>query len=525
MKAKSLAMPFLALSLAAAPVTRAAADGGDALLGVVVGGVIGAAIANEAHKKKKSSGTTTRSSSGQSSAQREANREVQVALNYFGYPVGSPDGQLGPKSRAAISEYQITMGFPPTGTLNEFERDLLVSSYYRAQAGGATTASLIATNPQGVRGVLVAWKNERLGVGGAVATAPAPASNPFAGSVTAAAPAAPVAPAPASNPFAGSVTAAAPAAPAPAAPAPVFVTAPAAPAATGNAVPSFAAAAPAAAALPSFMGAAGAAQVSLSSHCSKVSLVTNSNGGFVTQVTMTDPAFALSEQFCLARTYAMAQSEDMISKIAGFTPQQIAEQCMGFAPALKSLVDAASVQPRETVTASVADFAAGAGMPPAQLAGTAKTCLGVGYTTDNMDLALGSALILSVLAEPAYAELVGHHLAAGIGASSRPDLALPWFEASLGSASSPVVQVFAPGMADRAGLIRMAAYSVAGQPMPGAPLPVPAPAPAAVIAPAPAPSPAPSPFAAPAATGTAGGGGGGFALPKLPFIGGGTANP
>lgn len=495
MKSKSIAMPLLALALAAAPVTRAAADGKDALLGVVVGGVIGAAIANEAHKNraKKSSGSTTRSSSGQTSAAREANREVQVALNYFGYPVGSPDGQLGPKSRAAISEYQITMGFPPTGSLNEFERDLLVSSYYRAQAGGASTAALIAQNPMGAKGVLVAWKNERLGTGGALPAAPAPASNPFAGTTTAAAPAAPASPAPSFVTNQGTAS---------------------------PAVPAFAAAAPAAAApaLPSFMGAAGAAPVSLSSHCSKVSLVTNSNGGFVTQVTMTDPAFALSEQFCLARTYAMAQSEELVGKIAGFTPQQIADQCLGFAPVLKPMVDAVSVQPRDAVTAQIASFAAGAGMPPAQLAGTAKTCLGVGYTTDNMDLALGSALILSVLAEPAYAELVGHHLAAGIGASARPDLALPWFEASLGTAASPVVQVFAPGMTDRAGLIRMAAYSVAGQPMPGGIVVVPAPAPAAAVVPSPSPSPSPQKDGAAA-------GSGGFALPKLPFIGGGTASP
>lgn len=430
MKFGHFATTCLAATLIVAPVQRAAAD--NALVGGIVGGIIGGAIVNEANKNRQK--TTTRSTaSTQTNAQREANREVQVALNYFGYNVGTPDGALGPRSRAAITEYQVMLGFPGTGQLNDFERDLLVSSYYRAQAGGAITAQMIATNPRGVKGLLIAWRDERLGV-----TPPAQAG------VMAAAPAAPAVPA---MPFAQAM------APAPAAPA-----------------------------LPSFMGQQGVTQVSLASHCSKVSLVTNTNGGFVTQVTMTDPAFALSEQFCLARTYAIAQSEELMAKVAGFTPAQIAEQCGGFVPVLKDHVAALSIKGRDEVLQGVSGFVLASGMAPAQLAGTAKTCLGVGYVTDNMDVAMGSALILATLGEKPYAELLGHHLSQGFGASRRPDLALPWFETSLGIMGEPVVQVFAPGMSDRAGLVRMAAYAVAGQPLPGgsaAPAPQSAPVPAA----------------------------------------------
>lgn len=440
MKFARFATTCLAATLVVVPVQRAAAD--NALVGGIVGGIIGGAIVNEANKNRNKS--TTRSSSGQTSAQREANREVQVALNYFGYPVGTPDGALGPRSRAAITEYQVTLGFPGTGQLNDFERDLLVSSYYRAQAGGATTAQMIATNPRGVKGLLIAWRDERLGV--------TPPAQP---GVMAAAPA-PAAPA---MPFAQAVVPAAPAV---------------------------------APGLPSFMGqAAAATQVSLASHCSKVSLVTNTNGGFVTQVTMQDPAFALSEQFCLARTYAITQSEELMAKVAGFTPAQIAEQCGGFGPAMADHVAAVSVTGRDAVLQGVSGFVLGSGMAPAQLAGTAKICLGVGYVTDNMDVAVGSALILTTLGERPYAELLGHHLAQGIGTSARPDLALQWFDMSIGTSGDPVVQVFAPGMSDRAGLIRMAAYAVAGQPLPGGSA---APAPAATPVPAMAPA-APAPQA------------------------------
>lgn len=411
-----IATTCLAATLVVVPVQRAAAD--NALVGGIVGGIIGGVIVNEANKDRQPKTTTRSTASGQTSAQREANREVQVALNYFGFPVGTPDGALGPRSRAAISEYQVTMGFPGTGQLNEFERDLLVSSYYRAQAGGATTAQMIATNPRGAKGVLIGWRDERLGVGQGQGTVMA------------------------------------------ATPAPV--------------VPFAEAAAPAAPAMPSFLGQGKGGLVSLASHCNKVSLVTNTNGGFVTQASMTDPLFALSEQFCLARTYAIAQSEDLIAKVPGFTPAQIAEQCAGLGPVLRDHVAAISLQGRDEVLQGVQGFVLGSGMSPAQLSGTAKICLGVGYMTDNMDVAMGSALILAVLGERTYAELPGHHLAQGIGAAQRPDLALSWFETGLGAPGDAVTTVFAPGMPDRNGLIRAAAHAAAGKPLPegtGAPVP------------------------------------------------------
>ncbi len=334
-----------------------------------------------------------------------------------GFPVGTPDGALGPRSRGAISQYQALLGFAPTGTLNSWEQELLVQSFYRAQAGGALTAQQIATDPRGTKGLLFAYRDEKLGV---------PSQG---GQMTAA----------------GTGTVA-------------------------GAVPQFSAAASGVTGLPSFMGQ-GAAQVSLASLCNKVSLVTNSNGGFVTQVTMTDPAFTLSEQFCLARTYAIAQSEDHVSKVSGFTPQQITQQCEGFGPAMKEYVSALSLKSREEVMQDVSGFVLASGMAPAQLAGTAKICLGVGYVTDNMDVAIGSALILTVVGEAAYAELMGHHLAAGIGAAQRTDLSLPWFDHSYSAGSDGTTLVFAPGMFDRAALVRLAAYSAAGRSLPGATVP------------------------------------------------------
>jgi hypothetical protein len=46
-------------------------------------------------------------------------------------------------------------------------------------------------------------------------------------------------------------------------------------------------------------------------------------------------------------------------------------------------------------------------------------------------MAVGSALMLVALGEPAYGELLGHHLREGFGTTTRPDLASGWYNASI----------------------------------------------------------------------------------------------
>lgn len=141
-----------------------AVAGGSDVVGGIIGGMIGAAIVNEANRSRPRA-TTTRRSTGVPSATREQNREVQTALNYFGYPVGTPDGALGPKSRAAISQYQALLNFPATGQLTEMERQILVTAYNRALIGGPVVAAAIS-GPQGMRGMLIAQRDEMLGGAG-----------------------------------------------------------------------------------------------------------------------------------------------------------------------------------------------------------------------------------------------------------------------------------------------------------------------------------------------------------------------
>ncbi len=476
MKLKAIATVGIIASLSFAPAQPAQADAGDAIAGALIGGLIGHAIAKD-QQKRRSQGTTQRRSTkskspGISSAQREQNREVQTALNMFGFPVGTPDGAIGPKSRAAISAYQATIGYPPTGQLTDYERTLLVTTYHRAVAGGPVVAQTVATHPLGMKGMLLVQRDEMAGV--TVAQPVQPVMPQLV---------APVATAPQPQLV---VT------PAPLAPAPTRGGAVAAAAGTVAALPALMPeAAPAETvaaepALPSFMGT-GVATVSLASHCNKISLMTNTNGGYVTAATMTDATFALGEQFCLARTYAMATGEELAAKVAGFTPEQIAQQCAAFGPVLASHVAALSEQPRDAVVTAVQGFVGTSGMSPAQLAGTAKVCLGVGYTTDAMDVAVGSALLLTALGEAGYSELLGHHLSQGFGATVRPDLALDWYQMGL-DAMGGGKAVFAPGLTDRPDVIRKAAFTIAGRAGELAPLAVSLPQFAIADPAAPAPS-------------------------------------
>lgn len=386
----------------------------DGLVGGIVGGIIGGVIVNEATKNRQRQTVTRRATVKKptmSTAQREANRETQVALNYFGFPVGTPDGVIGQRSRGAISEYQMTLGYPATGQLTEFERSHLLGSYNRAVAGGALTMQQAAANPMGMRGLLVTWRDEAAGVAmpqvqqpGQMALMPVP--------------------------------------PGADAPAPVVE---------------------AASGLPTFLGGAAAQQASLASACNKIALMTSTNGGYTTVANMTDPLAALGEQFCLARSYAIATGEEMAAQVPGTTPDEIAAQCMGFAPAMKAETGALSLEPAADVLEQTRSFALGTGMAPQQLAATAKICLSVGYARDNMDVAIGSALLLASLGEAGYGELLGHHLSQGYGAAKRADLAFDWYGMAVDAAAKGTVPVFAPGQPERMVLVRKAAYAITGR--------------------------------------------------------------
>ncbi|PTX56344.1 putative peptidoglycan binding protein [Litoreibacter ponti] len=429
---KNFTMACAAAALISVPASRAQADGRDFAAGIVAG-VVGSAIVRNAGKQKRvvRQKTYTKKRATVPSYVRQERRDIQNALNYFGFPAGTPDGVLGKRSRAAISNYQVHMGYPATGQLTDYEKNFLLQSHNRALAGGAATNQAIAASPTGPRGLLITYRNEAAGIVPTAPAAPVPTTTVV------------VAPQPQQlqpQVLNGTTTTT------------TTVTA------VAGAAGAAAGAATAPSGLPTFLGQTTA--VSLASHCNQVSLLTSTNGGFATADTMVDANFALNEQFCLARTYAVADGEQLAAKVQGVTKAQIESQCEGLAPALKEHVAALSLKPHTAVMQDVSAFVLQSGMSPAQLTGTAKICLSVGYTTDNMDVALGSALLLTVLGQQVYGELMGHHLSQGFGASKRADLSLAWYDMALTAVDNGAVAVFAPGQPERGTLLRKASMSL-----------------------------------------------------------------
>ncbi len=445
-----------ALVLTAAPVSSALADtvrAGGGLFGPILGGGIIIELGNNrkkaapepaappaaAAKPARTQAATPRKTVARptiSAAQRQENREVQEALNLFGFDVGAPDGIFGRKTRSGVSDYQKLMGLEATGKLTEEQRLALVAAHARAVEESTADGAAADKDAAVMQALLVVWRDE--------ANAP---EKPVVAAASVPATPEPVA----------AATVAVPAEPEPAAVAAVAVPAPATqpdPAALAVLTE-----------LPSFLGGGGL-KVALSAHCNRIGVKTATQGRVVAPGTQVAATQALNEQFCAARSAAITQGEALERHIEGFTPQQIADQCAGFGPALKAQLAAIQTDPVEKVVADTLTFASATGMAPDQLSGTARICLSAGYRTDDLDVALASALILVAVGQGGYAELVGHHLAQGIGTKKQPELALGWFEHGLSAMSSGGTDLFAANEPGRADLLARAAFLHAGKPAP-----------------------------------------------------------
>ncbi|MEM1065444.1 MAG: peptidoglycan-binding domain-containing protein [Pseudomonadota bacterium] len=197
--------------------------------------------------------------------------------------------------------------------------------------------------------------------------------------------------------------------------------------------------------------------VSLTNRCGAVMQQTTANGGFATINTMADPEVAMSEQFCLARNAAITRGESLLANIQGLSRPQVAQQCAEFGGLFTDEIDAVSLRPQTDVTAQANGAALATGISPADLVATSRVCLGVAYGEDDMRTAIASALVLSVMGEPAYGELIGHHLREGFGTTVRRDLAMQWYDASLTAIEAGADPVFMPEQTDRPQLLRAAA--------------------------------------------------------------------
>lgn len=155
---KSLTAATFAVALAAFPAQEASADAGDVVGGLIVGGLIGAAIAN-ANNGGGNGGNAGNAGNGgghyvPAIPATQMGRDTQTALNYFAFNAGSVDGQIGNGTRQAIERYQATMGYPINGRdYPTYQYDQLMQAYYWAINGGSAQTGLVG------QPLLIAYRN------------------------------------------------------------------------------------------------------------------------------------------------------------------------------------------------------------------------------------------------------------------------------------------------------------------------------------------------------------------------------
>ncbi|MDF0595080.1 peptidoglycan-binding domain-containing protein [Psychromarinibacter halotolerans] len=408
---KLIAVAAIAATLAS-PAQRAAADAGDAILGAIVGGIVTGVVVNEANKNKPRGGGTVYVARPDS-PQRAANRVTQNALNYFSFNAGYADGVFGARTAAAVRAYQAFLGFPQTGKLTGTEHDILITAYNRGQAGGYDVTQMVSTDPMGTRALLVSQRNLVLG--------PPPGSGSVSSTPTVAT----------MDTDLGTVTV------------PETTT----PEVASNDTPMGLPLIP----VPTGKG-------NLAEFCSGSDVT----GPRITLAAMTDPVPALNQAFCGARAEAIEASAALASGVQGVSMADIEAQCDALGPVVQSYVSMLNGTDRAQVISAVDTFINDSGTDRGQLASTAQICLGVGYKKDELNVALGSALLLVALDEAAYGELMGHHLYHGFGVSENQNRGVDWLVWTTDELEAGATPVFGTVDGVRGALVDEAVYRLNG---------------------------------------------------------------
>ncbi|MBV1896094.1 MAG: peptidoglycan-binding protein [Rhodobacteraceae bacterium] len=404
LRKKSISIAVCA-SLAFTPTISSAGSSEAAAAAAVL---LGIGIITQQNKKKNNSGGGSRSSGSSNNAaynaQRQQNREVQSALNAFNFPVGVVDGDLGPRSQAAIGDYQSYMGYPRTGYLDDYQRQTLVGGAQRLNAGGGNAYPQVVAN-EGTRGLLKAFAdpgyadrtygNQNQGQYAAQNSNQGNNGQNYGNNNQ------PQKLTPITPDNGGAI-------------APLDLT-------------------------------LGQTSNSMATHCELVSGLTQANQGLQLAGSISDPEQALDEQFCEARSYAMTESQSMVAN-ARVSEEQIVGNCTAIADKMAPARFALANQDLKVVAANAQEisdqlFQGDTGTS----IGYGKICLGVGYRQDNAEIALGGALLMLAAGEMPYSEIMGHHLRQGFGVNRATVASTNWYNAALVSMDQGAEPAFLPG--------------------------------------------------------------------------------
>ncbi len=325
-------------------------------------------------------------------AQIQQNMDVQNALNAFQFPVGTADGVLGRRSRAAISNYQYYMNWPATGTLDSFQRETLVNTWNKLKYGaGSAYPNMMAR--EGSKGLLRTALNPNY-----------PQQFGDLGSTV-----------PRNDPI---------------------------PRDTGGGGQVIVEDEDDSIIIPD-LPTEEIVAVSIAQHCELVQITTEAVGG-VTSANMTDPGQALNEKFCGARDFAM-RNGDYVRPQVTVDDATLQKICGKIAKDMTAPMQRLATDGPGNVLGEAASVNGKLGLLDAKKAMVyGQACLGMGYRQDNAEIALASAMVLSAAGQSPFAELIGHHLREGLGVSANSAASKPWYERAVMALEGGETPVFDP---------------------------------------------------------------------------------
>jgi len=335
------------------------------------------------------------------------------------------------------------MGYPRTGQLTQFERDMLVNSWrkFQAGAGSAYPRTMGAVGPRGLLNIERdpnyaaqygdtvpgqnlngqggtwnngTWNNQQAGL------QPNTGTNGFQ----------PQVPVPQPN--------------------------------TGGQVVGANNGAAAPAVLPQLkpLQPIGKVAVSAAARCELVAQTTRIQGGVIHSSNMTDSNQALSEKFCEARGFAITQGQSLASQFAVSETElnSLCEQITSaFAPAIQTLPSSAPQQVATTAQTSIGQL----GLTDAATAAAyGQICISIGYRNDNAEMALAGALTMVAAGQAPYGELMGHHLREGFGVTASDAASGQWYVTAVTALEQGAQPAFVPSTTQERILIIKAAMQL-----------------------------------------------------------------
>lgn len=149
-------------------------------------------------------------------------------------------------------------------------------------------------------------------------------------------------------------------------------------------------------------------------------------------------------QFCNLRQLAIEQGAFLLETSLSTTEiEPVIGECQSFAAEMHPRILRFATADSAEIISEMNLWFRRAGGSKEKLTRQAETCLGVAYQHDDSEAALAALLVLSGPKDAVYFELIGYHLALGLGIESGPKLASArgWMKAAVAAQTDDIVSL------------------------------------------------------------------------------------